>query len=69
MAETEMRAGETAALALADVDVARSIANVRRGKGGRGRIVPFGAATAAALDRYMTCENANCRPAAKPRSA
>lgn len=53
MLETGMRAGEVADLALADVDLARGIALVRRGKGGKGRVVPFGPQTAAAIDRYQ----------------
>jgi site-specific recombinase XerD len=53
MAETGMRAGEAANLQLADVDLARGIAVVRRGKGGRGRIVPFSPQTSAAIDRYQ----------------
>jgi site-specific recombinase XerD len=53
MVETGMRAGECAALQLADVDITRGVALVRKGKGGRGRIVPFGAQTAAAIDRYI----------------
>jgi integrase/recombinase XerD len=53
MAETAMRAGECASLTLADVDVAHGKATVQRGKGGKGRVVPFGPQTAVALDRYL----------------
>jgi site-specific recombinase XerD len=53
MAETGLRAGEVLAIDVADVDLGRGVATVRRGKGGKGRVVPFGAQTAAALDRYM----------------
>ena len=53
MAETGARAGEVVALARADVDLAAGTAVVRRGKGGRGRVVPFGPQTARALDRYL----------------
>ena len=52
MAETGIRAGECATILLADVDLAHGTAVVRRGKGGKGRIVPFGPQTARALDRY-----------------
>ncbi|WP_369047173.1 tyrosine-type recombinase/integrase [Sinomonas sp. P10A9] len=52
MAETGTRAGECATLLLADVDLVHGTAIVRRGKGGKGRAVPFGAQTARALDRY-----------------
>ena len=53
LAETGIRAGEVVALTVADVDLTRGLAVVRRGKGGKGRIVPFGAQTAAAIDRYL----------------
>jgi site-specific recombinase XerD len=53
MTETGIRAGECANLALADIDVVRGLATVRRGKGGRARIVPFGPQTGLALDRYI----------------
>jgi site-specific recombinase XerD len=53
MAETGMRAGELIALELDDVDLTRGLAIIRRGKGGKGRIAPFGPQTARALDRYI----------------
>ena len=53
MAETGLRAGEAVALAVEDVDVRAGTATVRRGKGGKGRMVPFGPQTARALDRYL----------------
>lgn len=53
MLETGARAGEVVALAVADVDLAQGTAIVRRGKGGRGRVVPFGPQTSRALDRYL----------------
>ncbi len=53
MAETGMRAGELIALEVDDVDLARGLAMIRRGKGGKGRIAPFGPQTARALDRYI----------------
>lgn len=53
MLETGMRAGEVVALELADVDLAHGLATVRRGKGGKGRVVPFGPQTALATDRYL----------------
>jgi site-specific recombinase XerD len=61
MAETGLRAGECANLELADIDVLRGLATVRRGKGGRGRPVPFGAATAQALDRYIRARRSHPR--------
>lgn len=53
MAETGMRAGEVIGMTSADVDLPRSLAVVRRGKGGKGWTVPFGPQTGRALDRYM----------------
>ena len=53
MAETGLRAGEVLAMQLADVDLQQGRAIVRRGKGGKGRAVPFGPQTAAAVDRYI----------------
>jgi site-specific recombinase XerD len=53
MAETGLRAGEVIAMQVSDVDLQQGRAIVRRGKGGKGRAVPFGAQTAAAVDRYM----------------
>jgi len=53
MLETGARAGEVAALDIDDVDVRSGTAVVRRGKGGKGRIVPFGPQTGLALDRYL----------------
>src|SRR5688572_30774405 len=52
MLETGTRAGEVVLLEVPDVDLAAGTAVVRRGKGGRGRSVPFGPQTARALDRY-----------------
>lgn len=53
LAECGLRASELTALDLDDIDLARGLAYVRRGKGGKGRIVPFGPQTARALDRYI----------------
>jgi site-specific recombinase XerD len=53
MLETGARAGEVVSLRVADVNVAEGRALVVRGKGGKGRAVPFGAQTAKALDRYI----------------
>ena len=53
MVETGARAGETAGLLVTDVNLPGGTAVVRRGKGGRGRIVPFGPQTGRALDRYL----------------
>lgn len=53
MAETAMRAGEVCALTVASVDLGRGLVTVYRGKGGKGRISPFGPQTGRALDRYI----------------
>jgi integrase/recombinase XerD len=53
MVETGARAGETAGLLVSDVDLQAGTAVVRRGKGGKGGIVPFGPFTSRSIDRYM----------------
>ena len=53
MIETGMRAGEVIGLQADDVDLPRGLAVVRRGKGGKGRIVPFGPQVARSIDRYL----------------
>jgi site-specific recombinase XerD len=53
IAETGLRAAELLGLTVADVDLVRGLAVVKRGKGSKGRIVPFGPQSGAALDRYM----------------
>ncbi len=53
MAETGLRASETVGLSVDDLDLQRGLATVRKGKGAKGRVVPFGAQAAAALDRYV----------------
>jgi site-specific recombinase XerD len=51
--ETGMRAGEVLALRVDDIDVQRGLAVIQRGKGGKGRVVPFGPQVARAIDRYL----------------
>jgi integrase/recombinase XerD len=53
LAETGLRAGEAVALEVGDLDLTLGTLLVIRGKGGKGRIVPFGPQTARALDRYL----------------
>jgi site-specific recombinase XerD len=53
MAETGARAGEVIGMTTTDVDLSRGLALVRSGKGGRGRRLPFGPSTGAAIDRYL----------------
>jgi integrase/recombinase XerD len=53
MLETGLRAGEVVALELGDVDLSSGALTVRRGKGGKGRVVPIGPDASLALDRYL----------------
>ena len=53
MLETGARAGEVVALEVADLDLPAGTAVIRRGKGGKGRVVPFGPEVALAMDRYL----------------
>jgi site-specific recombinase XerD len=53
MLESGLRAGEAIALELGDIDPSAGVAIVRRGKGGKGRPIPFGPQTARAIDRYL----------------
>lgn len=53
MLETGARAGEVIAMTTHDLDLAAGLAIIRRGKGGKGRQVPFGPHTAKAIDRYV----------------
>lgn len=54
MFETGIRIGETIALQVDDIDLDAGRVTIRRGKGSRGRVIPIGAATAAALRAYVT---------------
>ena len=53
MFESGMRASECLNLEIGDVDLVENTAVVRRGKGGKGRTVPFGPKAARAIDRYL----------------
>lgn len=53
MNETVVRAGEVIAMAVEDLNVTAGTAIIRRGKGGKGRLVAYGPKTAQALDRYQ----------------
>jgi site-specific recombinase XerD len=53
MLETGARAGEVIGMTTADVDLKAGMAVIRRGKGGKGRRVPFGPQTGRAIDRYL----------------
>ena len=71
MVETATRAGEVIALTVADVNLQAGAGSaiVRKGKGGKGRVVPFGDKTTLALDRYRRARAAHKladSPAHKP---
>lgn len=53
MLETRARAGETAVVAIADVDLTNGVVIICKGKGGKGRQVPIGPEIAKTIDRYM----------------
>ncbi|WP_241178710.1 tyrosine-type recombinase/integrase [Mycobacterium sp. P7213] len=54
MLETGIRASETVALTVADVEPLRGgVVTIRSGKGGKGRTAPFGPQVGTALDRYL----------------
>lgn len=53
MLETGTRAGETATLRVSNMDLIEGRAIIARGKGGKGRSVPFGPSTGQAIDRYV----------------
>jgi len=62
-AEAVCRAEELLALGTGDVDLRRGIAVIHRGKGGKGRIVPFGPQTARAIDRYLRLRRSHANAA------
>lgn len=53
MLETGARAGEVVAMATDHLDLKASTAVIRRGKGGKGRVVPLSANCVMSLDRYL----------------
>ncbi len=61
--EAMCRADELLAMTVDDVDLRRGLATITRGKGGKGRIVPFGPQTARAVDRYMRLRRAHVNAA------
>jgi site-specific recombinase XerD len=61
--EAICRAEELLSMTTADVDLRRGLATITRGKGGKGRIVPFGPQTARAIDRYMRLRRAHVNAA------
>jgi hypothetical protein len=53
MFETAIRSGELIDLQLDDLDLIGRLITIRRGKGGRGRVIPIGQATTEALLVYL----------------
>lgn len=53
MLEAICRAGEVVAMTTDDINLTAGSAVIRKGKGGRGRTVPFGPQTGRAIDRYL----------------
>lgn len=53
MFETAIRSGELVDLRLDDLDLIARLITIRRGKGGRGRVIPIGQATTEALLVYL----------------
>lgn len=53
MFETAIRSGEVIDLQLDDLDLIGRLITIRRGKGGRGRLIPIGQATTEALLVYL----------------
>lgn len=53
MLETAIRSGEVIAVTVDDVDLDALLVTIRRGKGGRGRVIPIGLDTALAMERYI----------------
>jgi len=53
MFETAIRSGELVDLQLDDVDLIARLITIRRGKDGRGRVIPIGQPTTEALLRYL----------------
>ncbi|WP_460714992.1 tyrosine-type recombinase/integrase [Nocardioides dilutus] len=53
MAETGIRLSEVIALNAGDLDLEAGLVTIRRGKGGRGRVIPVGSATTVAIRTYL----------------
>ena len=66
MTEAGVRAGEVVAMEVADLNLREGVAVVRRGKGGKGRVVPVRPQTAAAIDKYLRARRSH-RLADSPR--
>lgn len=54
MLETVIRKGEVVALEVGDLDLDACLVTIRRGKGGRGRVIPIGPFATRALGAYLS---------------
>lgn len=59
MIDCGARAGEVIAMQRADLDITNGAVHINRGKGGKGRVVPFGPKTGQAIDRYLRLRKAH----------
>ena len=57
-----LRVGELVALDLGDIDWRSGLAQVRRGKGGRGRVAPIGKTAIAAMEKWKSVRATFARP-------
>ena len=62
MVETATRSAELMAMKLDDINVTTMRAVITKGKGGKGRVVPFSASTATSLDRYLRARRKIVKP-------
>lgn len=66
MLESITRAGEVVGMTMDGLDIPRGVALIR-GKGRKDRVVPFGAQTARAMDRYLRMRRAHLLAETSPR--
>ena len=64
-----LRVGEVVGLDLGDIDLRGLVARVRRGKGGKDRLAPFGRPAAIALEAWLALRGRWVRPAAGGQAA
>jgi len=62
MVETATRSAELMAMKLDDINVTTMLGVITKGKGGKGRVVPFSSATAISLDRYLRARRKIVKP-------
>jgi site-specific recombinase XerD len=62
MFETATRSAELVGMKVDDLDITAMKAVIVKGKGGKGRVVPFSAPTAAAVDRYLRARRKWAKP-------